>query len=487
MFEATELDQKISKKEFEAIVPKLRTDLLNAQYKILDSDISVIIIISGVEGAGKSEVVNRLNEWLDTRWIRNHAFWTETEIEHLHPRYWRFWRALPAKGRFSVMFGSWYTKPIIDRVMEGSSESKLDQEMQHIAALENMLHTNNTLIVKFWFHLPKEISYQRIKDKKQIKSPLQKKFFKMYDQFAVVSERALRLTDTGDCPWHLIEATDKRYRDLTCAQILLDTIHAKLKSRTGVKGTGKKSKLTEDKKDTKTVLDKLKIDYEYSDKEYSRDIKKYQLKLNKLSWDAYNSKRSLVAIFEGWDASGKGGAIRRVTAAMDARLYSVISVAAPTDEEKAHHYFWRFWRHLPTDGYMTIYDRSWYGRVLVERVEGFATKEEWFRSYNEINNFEEQLADHGIILLKFWIHISKDEQLRRFKEREKIPWKMHKITDEDWRNREKWIDYELAVNEMVARTSTASAPWILIPGNNKKYARIQVIKNICKSINNALK
>ena len=487
MFEATELDQKISKKDYEALIPDLRTNLLNTQYQILDSDISVIIIISGVEGAGKSEVVNRLNEWLDARWIRNHAFWSETELERLHPRYWRFWRVLPAKGRISVMFGSWYTKPIIDRVMEGTSESRLDQEMQHIVELEHMLALDNTLIVKFWFHLPKEVSYKRVKDKKLIKSPLQKKFFKMYDQFAVASERALRLTDTGDCRWHLIEATDKRYRDLTCGQILLDAMQAKLKLLSESRNLKKRTKKTGDVTDTMTVLDKLNMDYAYPDKKYNSDIKKYQLRLNKLSWDAYNSGRSLVAIFEGWDASGKGGAIRRTTAAMDARLYNIISVAAPTDEEKSHHYFWRFWRHLPPDGYITIYDRSWYGRVLVERVEGFATKEEWFRSYLEINNFEEQLTDHGIVLLKFWIHITKDEQLRRFKEREKTPWKMHKITEEDWRNREKWNEYEMAINEMVARTSTTYAPWLLIPGNNKKHARVQVLKNICKSLKSAIK
>ncbi|PCJ21732.1 MAG: hypothetical protein COA96_15350 [SAR86 cluster bacterium] len=196
----------------------------------------------------------------------------------------------------------------------------------------------------------------------------------------------------------------------------------------------------------------------------------------------YHQKRNAVLVFEGWDAGGKGSAIRRVTAAMDARLYRVIPIAAPTDEEKGHHYLWRFWRHIPRAGYTSIYDRSWYGRVLVERVEGFAKEDEWLRSYQEINDFEEHLVDHGMTLFKFWIHISKEEQLRRFKEREGDPRKQHKITDEDWRNREKWDDYQLAVNDMVAHTSTARTPWTLVSGNDKKYARIQILDTICKGL-----
>ncbi|MFO8156240.1 MAG: polyphosphate:AMP phosphotransferase, partial [Thiohalospira sp.] len=179
--------------------------------------------------------------------------------------------------------------------------------------------------------------------------------------------------------------------------------------------------------------------------------------------------------FEGWDAAGKGSAIRRVTGAMDARLYRVLSIAAPTDEEKAHHYLWRFWRQVPRDGYVTIYDRSWYGRVLVERVEGFATDQEWMRAYAEINRFEEQLAEHGTTVLKFWLHIRPEEQLRRFREREETPWKKHKITDEDWRNREKWPAYQAAVEDMVGRTSTSHAPWTLVAGEDKRVARIQVL------------
>ncbi len=484
MFEAIELDQNVSKEEYNSALPALRTRLLNLQHEIKKNDVPVIIIISGVEGAGKSEVVNKLNEWLDTRWIRNYAFWRESDEEKMRPRHWRYWRTLPARGTTSVMFGSWYTKPVIDRVMGNISKSKLDQEMKYIEELEQMLINDGALIIKFWFHISKKVSLERVKSKKKINSPLQKEFSKKYDQFAEVSERAIRLTDTGPSPWHIIEATHRRFRDLTTGQVIISAMERHLQNLQKCMEPPRKAKTTS--KPVKTVLDNVNLAQTLTDKEYRTKLDKYQEKLRELSWVIHNKQRSVVAVFEGWDAAGKGSAIRRVTSSMDARLYKVISVAAPTDEEKAHHYFWRFWRHLPVDGYVTIYDRSWYGRVLVERVEGFADPEEWLRSYQEINDFEEQLILHGIILVKFWLHISKEEQLRRFNERKEITWKQHKITEEDWRNREKWDNYKLAVNEMVSRTSTVHAPWILVPGNDKKVARITVLKEICDRIKRAM-
>jgi len=194
----------------------------------------------------------------------------------------------------------------------------------------------------------------------------------------------------------------------------------------------------------------------------------------------------VVAVFEGWDAAGKGSAIRRVTQAIDPRLYRLVQIAAPTQEEAAQHYLWRFWRQLRRDGRATFFDRSWYGRVLVERVEHLARPDEWHRAYSEINQFEKQLHDHGCIILKFWIHISADEQIKRFKAREEQPHKRYKITDDDWRNREKWHDYELAVDQMVSRTSTHHAPWTLVSGNDKRYARVQILKTFCKAMREAL-
>jgi polyphosphate kinase 2 (PPK2 family) len=235
-----------------------------------------------------------------------------------------------------------------------------------------------------------------------------------------------------------------------------------------------------------TILSSLDMSQAVSKKAFATDLEKYQGRLNLLQRKAEQKGVSTILVFEGLDAAGKGGAIRRVTGALDARSYQVIPIAAPTDEERAHHYLWRFWRQLSRAGRLTIFDRSWYGRVLVERVEGFATEREWRRAYSEITEFEEQLVDHGIVLMKYWVHISQDEQLRRFKAREKARYKRWKLTDEDWRNRAKWADYERAVNDMVERTSTRLAPWTLVEGNDKYFARLKVLKTACRSIRLAI-
>ena len=488
MFEAIELHKKIPKKQFDEEVQQLRTELLQAQYALQGTDASVIVIVSGVEGAGKSEVVNRLNEWLDTRWIRNHAFWDESDEERMRPHQWRFWRTMPARGTMAVMFGSWYTQPIINHALGKAGEAELDVEMSHIEQLERMLTDDGHLIIKLWYHLSKDAQQEALKSKEKYRiTKMARRFAKSYKAFAETSARAIRLTDTGNAPWYLIDAEDRRYRDLKTAKVLLQSLQEHLQRR-AIAASEKKvtSSRTDAPVSGRTVFDNVDVDKKISDKDYRKQLKKYQEKLSRLAWQAYNSRRSLVAVFEGWDAAGKGGAIRRVTSALDARLYSVISVAAPTDEERARHYLWRFWRHLPRDGYVTLYDRSWYGRVLVERVEGFAAVDEWMRSYQEINDFEEQLHRHGTALAKVWVHISPEEQLRRFKEREVTPWKMHKITDEDWRNREKWDDYAQAVTEMVARTSTTYSPWTIIPGNDKKVSRLEVVKTLCKALEEVL-
>ncbi len=487
MFEAVELGKKIPKEEFEKAVQELRSDLLKAQYALKDTKSSVIVIISGVEGAGKSEVVNRLNEWLDSRWIRNYAYWDESDEESLRPYQWRFWRNMPPRGSMAIMFGSWYTQPVVNRALGKSDDAGLDAEMMHIEQLERMLTDDGHVIIKFWFHLSKEVEKKRLKGKaKNRLTKLAKKYLKSYDDFTEASARAIRLTDTGNSPWHLIDAEDKRYAHLKAGRVLLQSLQNKLEeAKVGKPPAAKKVKLAG--LTQKTVLDSVDLEKRLSDEQYKKQLEKYQIRLSELCWQAREQRRSVVAMFEGWDAAGKGGAIRRVTGALDARLYSVISVAAPTDEEKARHYLWRFWRHLPRDGYVTVYDRSWYGRVLVERVEGFCSQDEWMRAYQEINDFEEHLYRHGTILTKFWVHLSSEEQLRRFKEREKIAWKMHKITEEDWRNREQWGPYVAAIDEMVARTSTSFAPWTLVPGNDKKVARVTIVKTLCARIEKALK
>jgi len=489
MFEAAELGRKISKKDFDKEEPELHTRLLGVQRALRETPIPVIIIVSGVEGAGKGQVVNRLNKWLDTRGIETTAFWDESDEERERPDYWRFWRRLPARGSIGIMFGSWYTRPIINYVYGRIDDSEYERQLHRISKFEHMLSEDNALIVKFWFHMSKKDQRKQLEkeNKDRRYSPLLKKFSKRYQQFAAASEHAIRLTDQGVSPWHLVEAVDNRYRDLTVGRILLESLENKLKDfETAKHKQRRKKNAKQTAAETITVLDHVDIEQTISDRDYDRQLNKYQKEFYKLTWAAKQKQRSSISVFEGWDAAGKGGGIRRMTAAMDARLYKTISVAAPTDEERAHHYLWRFWRHLPRAGYVTIYDRSWYGRVLVERVENFAREEEWKRAYQEINDFEEQLHEAGIVISKFWVHISNEEQLRRFKEREKIPWKAHKITDEDWRNREKWDDYTLAVNDMVTHTSTSYAPWSLIPGNDKRLARVEIVKAACRRLEEAL-
>ncbi|EDN71087.1 Protein of unknown function DUF344 [Beggiatoa sp. PS] len=510
--------------------------MLQAQFALSKTNTPVIIIISGIDVAGRGNVVNALNEWLDTRGLKTIALDSLTDEERERPYYWRFWRQLPAQGRIGIFFGGWYVDPIVQTAYQDMKEVRLNEALTHIRRFETMLVEDGALILKFWLHLSQQEQHKRLK--KLEKNPHTQravskrdwKHAKLYHRFTEIAEKAIQYTDVGNAPWILVEATDWRYRNLTVGQTVLDTLRRHVEAQnlslppvikeekttaenqtpaliikeektTSENQTPALAPLNKEKEtqpilpksqkpaliqpvfpDSKTILDTVDLSQRLDNKTYRNELETYQGKLHRLAWAAYQKKCSTIIVFEGWDAAGKGGAIRRMTQAMDARLYQVISIAAPTDEERAHHYLWRFWRHIPRAGRVTIYDRSWYGRVLVERVEGFAKDHEWQRAYLEINDFEEQLVKHGGVVIKFWLHLSQEEQLRRFQEREQVPYKQHKITEEDWRNREKWEDYTLAVNEIVARTSTRFAPWTLVAGDDKRFARVQVIKTVCERL-----
>ncbi len=490
MFEAAELGRKISKQEFERREPQLHQDLLTLQARVRAADFPVIVIVSGVEGAGKGDVVSLLHRWMDVRGLETHAFWDETDEERQRPRYWRFWRAMPPKGRIGILFGSWYTRPIVDLALRFTKRDKFDRVLERIRHFEDMLVDVGALIIKLWFHLSKRGQRERLEQDAKGRGikvgPLTKTYAKSYDRFAKVSARALRKTDVSHAPWHIIEASNSRFRDMRVGEILIERLKARLDEPPPSSGRVTVSSPAMHKVGEPSVLEAVPLTTTIDDESYRRAMEQYSDQLYELAWQARAQGRDTVAVFEGWDAAGKGGAIRRVTQAMDARLYRVISIAAPSDEERAHHYLWRFWRHIPRDGFHTLYDRSWYGRVLVERVEGFASELAWQRAYHEINSFEEQLVDHGTVLLKFWIHIDQQEQLRRFHEREQTPWKQHKIGPEDWRNRARWAEYERAVTDMVVHTSTDIAPWTLVPGNDKRVARVEVLKTYCERLATAL-
>ena len=505
MFRTAELGQTIAKSEFKQKEPVLRHELLEAQQRLLKlRKCPVIIVFAGVDGAGKGETVNLLNAWMDPRWLITRAYDKPSDEEKERPEYWRFWRELPPKGKIGLFLSSWYSRPVLDRVHNRIDDGEFNHLLERIVNFEKAHTDDCALILKFWMHLSKNSQKKRFRylEKNELTSWRVKEEdwdnWRMYEQFEEAAERVIMRTSTGVSPWCIVEGADPNFRSLTVGTIIRDEINKHLDKIESAAESGHGYCMpdsTEDKSSSgivstlrsSTVLDVMDMTLSLSKSEYKRDLQAWQAKLNQLQRNAVKKKLSTILVFEGPDAAGKGGAIRRATAALDARHVQVLPIAAPTDEEKAHHFLWRFWRHLPRAGKMTIFDRSWYGRVLVERIEDFASEDEWRRAYAEINEFEEQLTSSGIVLVKFWIHVTKDEQLRRFKEREKTPHKQWKLTEEDWRNREKWEEYELAVNDFVEHTSTRVAPWYLIEGNDKRYARVKVIKTICERMENALK
>ena len=489
MFETVELKEELSDEKFEKLEPKLRTELLRVQSEVAKAKIPVVILVNGVDGAGKGDAVNLLHEWMDARYVVTYAFGEPTEEEAQRPAYWRFWMALPPKGRVGIFFGSWYSEPILRRAYDDLDDGALEVELSKIRAFESALAADGVLFVKLWFHITKKEQRKRFEDLEDDKDTAWRvtktdwKHHKLYDEFVEISSRVLRETSTGLAPWTLIEGTDPNHRDATVARTVIERIQERLDAPVAKPEKAPPKRL---KKDPKTLLDALDLSQSLDDEEYDDRLDDAQARVNKLSRKLTKKEKGLIVVLEGWDAAGKGGAIRRVTRALDARQYRLIPIAAPTDEERAHHYLWRFWRHLPRRGRITIYDRSWYGRVLVERVEGFAPERDWQRAYKEINDFEEQLVEGGNVLVKLWVHISQDEQLRRFKERETQPWKKYKIGAEDYRNREKWNDYERAADEMFARTSTEIAPWTLVEGNDKRFARVKIAETICERLDDEL-
>lgn len=486
MFESAEIGHHIDKATYKKEEPKLREALLDIQYELKDKgEFPVIILINGVDGAGKGETVNLLNEWMDPRLIATHAFASPSDEENERPRMWRYWRALPPKGRIGILFGSWYTDPIVGRVTGHLKSSELDHQIDEIVRFEKMLAHEGVVLLKFWFHLSKDAQEKRLKQLE--KDPKTRwrvsaqdwENFKSYDKFRRVCEHVLRATSTGEAPWVVVEGEDANYRSLMVGQQLLNDIRKRLDR---LEPTKSEVAPLLPAIDNLQLLNTLHLDQDYSKKDYEDELEKLQGRLNLLTRHPEFSQYSVIAVFEGNDAAGKGGSIRRITAALDARQYTIVPVAAPSEEERAQPYLWRFWRHVPRKGHFSIFDRSWYGRVLVERVEGFCSESDWMRGYSEINDFEEQLVENNVIVVKFWLAISADEQLKRFQDREKIGFKRFKITEEDWRNRNKWDDYICAASDMVERTSTEIAPWTLVEANNKYYARIKILKTLCAAI-----
>ena len=496
MFESAELGQSVDDKAYEKEVDELRSALLDAQYALLrDKPFPVIVLVNGVDGAGKGETVNLLQEWLDPRHVRSRAFGDPTEDERLRPPLWRFWQTLPPKGKIGILFGNWYTDPIVRRAKKKSDERELGVAIEHIKSFEKLLVDDGAVILKLWFHLSKKGQRKRLKALEADKLTRWRvtkqdwKNWERYDDFAKVSERVLRETSTGEAPWLVIDGSDPNYRALTAGRALLAALKSEPRAKKKTKANGSTNgahKSVVESVDATGILTNLPFEERLSKEKYATKILKVQGRLGKLSRRPEMREHGVAIVFEGMDAAGKGGAIRRITQSLDARQYNVIPIAAPTDEERAQPYLWRFWRHVPRKAQWVVYDRSWYGRVLVERVEGFCSEADWTRAYREINEFEEQLSDHGIVVVKLWLAITKEEQLKRFKEREQTEHKKFKITEEDWRNRKKWDAYIAAAGDMIDRTSTTYAPWTILEANDKHLARVKAIETVCSLVEKRL-
>lgn len=495
----------VSKQAYKAQVLLLREELLAVQQRLRHASFSVIVLFSGVDGAGKGETVNLLHEWMDPRWLHTHAYGEPSDEERERPEHWRFWRDLPPKGQIGILMNAWYAAPIDRRAHRLTTATEFRKELQRIARLEQLLTDDGALILKFLMHLERDTQHARLKALER--DPLtrwrvtaeQWRQARSYDQLVEAEATAMRLTDASQAPWTLVDGSDERHRGLVVARTIRDRVTRRLDEEEQARrprrvGAVAKVLQTRSRRPaagraptpSKRALADLDMSRAIAKGAYEVALAKAQGRLNLLHRKARRRGLSTIVVFEGWDAAGKGGAIRRVASALDAREYQVIPVAAPTDEERAQHYLWRFWRHLSRSGRLTVFDRSWYGRVLVERVEGFAQDAEWQRAYDEINDFESQLIAHGVVLVKYWVHISRDEQLRRFKQRERLPHKRWKLTDEDWRNRKRWKAYESAVDDMVARTSPRQAPWTLVEGDDKNHARLKVLRTLADRLARAL-
>ncbi|TLD47486.1 MAG: Polyphosphate:AMP phosphotransferase [Accumulibacter sp.] len=492
MFESAELGHKIDKETFKVEEPKLRAALLDAQDQLRENgSFPVIILISGVDGSGKGDTINTLYEWMDPRYMSTRTFSAPTPEERERPSMWRFWRALPKKGRIGIAAGSWYSWPIAERIAGDLSRADFDQRMDELNRFEAMLVNEGALILKFWIHLSKDAQRERLKSIEA--NPLTRwrvtkaswERLKTYDKLQEVAGHLLRTTNTPWAPWIIVEGTDDRYRSLTVGKTILESLQKRLADKR--EQSAPVAPPFAPRFDSLDVLSALDMTQSLAKKDYEIELATWQGRLAELMRHPDFKKRALILAFEGSDAAGKGGAIRRVMTAMDARQYQIIPVAAPNEEERARPYLWRFWRHMPRLGRVVIFDRTWYGRVLVERIEGFCSQADWLRAYSEINDFEHDLWRAGGIVVKFWLQISDEEQLKRFENRAQVEHKRYKITEEDWRNREKAAAYHEAVCDMVDRTSTGTAPWTIVESNDKYFARVKVLRTICERLEKELK
>ncbi len=484
MFEAIDLDKRISREEYRKIHDELSIRISVLQRNAKEAGVPVIIAFEGLDGAGKGSRINDLIQAIDARNFQVHSIRTPNEDEKMRPFLWRFWIKTPVRGRIAIFDRSWYARVYTKRVSGKLSGEEMAAALRDIGAFERQLADSGAVIVKFFLHIDRREQKKRFKKLEENSSTAWRitakdwRNHKRFDEYVRVVDDIIGRTDFDFAPWTVVEAVDGRFANIKIMQTFIDAVGRGIE-RAAAEAAPRTARTSPPVLNLNTsVLARVDLSLSLSREEYAGKLERRQKRLRELEHEIYMRRIPLIVLYEGWDAAGKGGNIRRVIQEMDPRGYEVIPVAAPNDIERAHHYLWRFWCAVPKAGHITIFDRSWYGRVLVERVEGFCAEEEWRRAYREINEMEEHLVNFGAVLVKFWLEIDRDEQLRRFEERRAIPYKNWKITDEDWRNREKWDLYREAVDEMLFRTSTPASPWTIVESNSKHYARIKTMDTI---------
>jgi len=493
MLNQIDLNKELGKSEYKTNMEKLTAKFALQQRQLKEHNIPVIIVVEGWGMSGKAKIINQLIHPLDPRGFNVFALEKLTEEERAHSFFWPFWTNIASKGRIHIFDQSWYSRALeVKFENDGDSLSYL---MDGIGHFEKQLVDDGSVVLKFFLHITKDEFEKRLKalehdeDQSWKVTKQDKKQLKHYEEYLEDYDKLLVDTDTGFAPWHVIEAMDRKYAIAKMFHIVTTCLDSVLE-----RAIVKRDKPVEDVKEEERLKEKeapvfqpnilkgVDLSCDLSKEDYKKKVEKLQKRLMDLQNRMVLEKVPVIVALEGWDAAGKGGAIKRITEKIDPRYYEVIPISAPNDLERQYHYLWRFYKHFPRAGHLAIFDRTWYGRVLVERVEGFATEDVWKRAYNEINEMEQGLVKDGYVLFKFWLHIDKEEQEKRFKDREVTVEKQWKITEEDWRNRAKWDEYEVAVDEMLVRTSTALAPWVVVEANSKYYARVKILETIVEKL-----
>lgn len=493
LFSNLNLNQNIEKEEYKIKIKTWQNQISKLQRSLKEEKIGVIVLFEGWDASGKGTLMNELILPLDPRGFTVFNINKPTQEEQMRPYMYRFWAKTPPKGRIALFNKSWYSSLIESEPDTILSNREKKNIYSTINSFENQLWQEDTIIIKLFIHISKKEQEKRIKDlqsKDETKWKITKSDLKNhqnYNENLKLIQSVFEYTNTEISSWNIIEGTHKRFASLKMFEVLSNELTQKMDQ---IIKRREKQKIQEELKVEKEIksfdLDKIDCNKEIAKKEYKNKLKAYQKRIRELEYEIYKRRIPVVVAYEGWDAAGKGGNIKRLTQNLDPRGYEVIPVAAPSDIEKQHHYLWRFWTQFPKAGHLAIFDRTWYGRVLVERVEKFATQEEYKRAYREINEMEKQWSDFGCVILKFWLHIDQNEQLERFNERVNDENKNWKITDEDWRNREKWQEYKEAVEDMVLKTSTSYSNWHIIEANSKEYARLKVLKITIQELEKAL-